>query len=247
MELPEDAASLKAMLLSLLAAHEQEKQRADALDKKSAELYIENLRLQVEVDRFKRWYYGPRADRLTTALELGQILLVFGEEFEQKPINKEDLPKDDPAEEHPWSTRESRGRRNMENFGKLPVQEHVYELSEAERACPCCGKQRAEIGADESWQLEYYPGHFERLHHVRKNYACVSCDAEGENPRIESAEKPAAAIDKGLPGPRLLSYIVTSKFDMYLPLCRMEHASSGRVSGSRAPRSRSGGEMWPIC
>jgi len=224
MELPEDAASLKAMLLSLMAAHEQEKQRADALDKKSAELYIENLRLQVQVDRFKRWYYGPRADRLTTALELGQMLLAFSEEFEQKPINKEDLPKDEPAEEHPRRIRKSRGRRNLENFDKLPVQEHVYELSEAERACPCCGKQRAEIGADESWQLEYYPGHFERLHHVRKKYACVSCDAEGENPRIESAEKPAAAIDKGLPGPGLLSYIVTSKFDMYLPLYRMEQA-----------------------
>ena len=75
-ELPDDAASLKAMLLSLMAAHEQEKQRADQqsslaafLQKKSDELYIDNLRLQVQVDRFKRWYYGPRADKLSTALE----------------------------------------------------------------------------------------------------------------------------------------------------------------------------------
>jgi hypothetical protein len=59
-ELPDDAASLKTMLLSLMAEHEQEKQRADqqsslaaSLQKKSDELYIENLRLQVQVDRFK--------------------------------------------------------------------------------------------------------------------------------------------------------------------------------------------------
>lgn len=65
-------------------------------------------------------------------------------------------------------------------------------------------------------------GHFERLHHVRRKYACARCDAEGNNPRIENAEKPAAAIDKGLPGPGLLSYIVTSKYDMYLPLYRLE-------------------------
>ena len=236
-ELPDDAASLKAMLLSLMAAHAQQRERADAQDaranqqqnraenlqKKSDDLYIENLRLQVQVDRFKRWYYGPRADRLSTALELGQMLLAFGEEFDSKPVNKEDLPAGETSDESPRRIRKSRGRRNLENFGKLPVQEHVYELSEAERACPCCGKQRKEIGADESWQLEYYPGHFERLHHVRKKYACVGCDAEGENPRIESAVKPAAAIDKGLPGPGLLSYITVCKFDMYLPLYRLEN------------------------
>jgi transposase len=229
-ELPDDAASLKAMLFSLMAAHEQEKQRADqqsslasSLQKKSDELYIENLRLQVQVDRFKRWYYGPRADKLSTALELGQMLLAFGEEFESKPIHKDDQPSKEMPEESPRRVRKARGRRNLENFDKLPAQELVYELSAAERACPCCGKQRAEIGADESWQLEYYPGHFERLHHVRKKYACAGCDAKGENPRIESAEKPAAAIDKGLPGPGLLSYIVTSKYDMYLPLYRLEN------------------------
>lgn len=244
MNLPDDAASLKALLLSLMAAHEQEKQRADqqaqraeaqenrahqqqhradGLQKKSDDLYLENLRLQVQVDRFKRWYYGSRADRLSTALELGQMLLTFGEEFDSKPINKEDLPPGEKPEEQPRRVSKARGRRNLENFDKLPVQEHVYELSEAERLCPCCGKTRAEIGADESWQIEYYPGHFERLHHVRKKYACTSCDAEGENPRIKSAEKPAAAIDKGLPGPGLLSYITTCKFDMYLPLYRLEN------------------------
>jgi transposase len=241
---PDDTASLKALLLSLMEMHEQEKQRndqqaqraeaqenrahqqqnrADGLQKKSDELYLENLRLQVQVDRFKRWYYGPRADRLSTALELGQMLLAFGEEFENKPVNKEDLPTGEKPDESPRRILKSSGRRNLDNFDKLPVQEHAYELSEAERACPSCGKQRKEIGADESWQLEYYPGHFERLHHVRKKYACAGCDAEGENPRIESAKKSAAAIDKGLPGPGLLSYITVCKFDMYLPLYRLEN------------------------
>ena len=77
------------MLLSLMAAHAQQRERADtqneranqqqnradSLQKKSDDLYIENLRLQVQVDRFKRWYYGPRADRLSTALELGHTNL----------------------------------------------------------------------------------------------------------------------------------------------------------------------------
>ena len=115
-----------------------------------------------------------------------------------------------------------KGRRNLANFENLPVTTHVYELSEAERACPCCGLTRQEIGADESWQVEYLPGHFERIHHVRKKYACTSCETNGENPSIHTAKKPETAIDKGLAGPGLLSYIVTSKFSDYLPLYRLE-------------------------
>jgi transposase len=237
LQLPDDAALLKAMLLSVLEEKEREKeraeeqsqranqqqQRADYLQSKSDELYVEMLRMQVQLDRFKRWYYGSRADRLTTPLELGQMLLAFGEELEAKPINKDDPLDNEPQDEQPRRISRSRGRRKIENFDKLPVQELIYELSEAERRCPCCGKTRAEIGVDENWQIEYYPGHFERLHHVRKKYACASCDAEGVNPRIQSADKPASAIDKGLPGPGLLSYIVTSKFDMYVPLYRLEN------------------------
>ncbi|WP_165420019.1 IS66 family transposase zinc-finger binding domain-containing protein [Edaphobacter modestus] len=87
---------------------------------------------------------------------------------------------------------------------------------------PCCGLTRKEIGADESWQIEYLPGHFERIHHVRRKYACTSCETNGENPSIQAAKKPETAIDKGLAGPGLLAYIVTSKYSDYLPLYRLE-------------------------
>ena len=80
----------------------------------------------------------------------------------------------------------------------------------------------ARKGRHESWQVEYFPGHFERIHHVRKKYACVACETNGDNPRIETAAKPETAIDKGLAGPGLLSYIVTSKFSDCLPLYRLE-------------------------
>jgi transposase len=104
-----------------------------------------------------------------------------------------------------------KGRRNLARFENLPVTTHIYELSEAEQACPCCGLTRQEIGADESWQAEHYLGHFERIHPVCKKYACTHCETNGENPSIQAAKKPETAIDKGLAGPGLLSYIVTSK------------------------------------
>jgi transposase len=213
--LPEDSEALKAMVRSLLLEHDAEKRRAD-------NLHIENLRLRVELDRYKKWYYGPRADRLQSAGDLAQMLLGFGEALDQKPVNQDDVPPHTEPDEELRRVKRRKGRRNLANFDRLPVTTHVYELSADERACPRCGVERKEIGQEESWQIEHIPGRFERLHHVRKKYACVACEVNGENPRIETAAKPAAAIDKGLAGPGLLAYIVTSKFAEYAPLYRLE-------------------------
>jgi transposase len=106
-------------------------------------------------------------------------------------------------------------RRHLANFENLPVATRVYELSAEQRAFSCCDQTRHELGADESWQVEYLPGHFERIHHVRKK--CAACERKGEHPRMEVAAKPAAAIDKGMAAPGLLACIVTSKFAEYLP------------------------------
>jgi transposase len=219
--LPEDSASLKAMLRSLLAERDREKQRAEEERKRADDLHIQNLRLQLELARYKKWYYGPRADRLSTS-ELAQTLLNFGQELEQRPIHPEDVP---PAGEPEYELRRvkrRRGRRSLANFENLPVTTQVYELSAEERICPCCGVVRPEIGTEESWQIEYIPGHFERIHHVRKKYACAKCEGSGEGPQMAVAARAEAAIDKGMAGPGLLAYIVASKFADYLPLYRLE-------------------------
>jgi transposase len=82
--------------------------------------------------------------------------------------------------------------------------------------------ERKEIGTEESWQIEYIPGHFERLRHVRKKYACAKCEGSGEAPQIAVAARAESAIDKGMAGPGLLAYLVASKFSDYLPLYRLE-------------------------
>jgi transposase len=201
---------------------EEQAQRAESRQQQVEELQVELLRLQLELERFKRWYYGPRADRLQSLGDLAQLLLNFAEELECKPIQPDEVPSQPEWQEEQRRVKRRKGRRNLANFENLPVTTHVHELNPAERACPCCGRQRKEIGADESWQVEYLPGHFERIHHVRKKYACAGCESKGDNPRMEAAAKPETAIDKGLAGPGLLAYIVTSKFTDYLPLYRLE-------------------------
>jgi transposase len=227
--IPEDKETLQAMVRVLLLERDQEQQRTQAQAQRATEqqqraddLYLENLRLQVELDRLKKWYYGPRADRLQSEGDLAQLLLSFSEAMDRKPVNPADLPPHPEPAEELRRVKRRKGRRRVQDFENLPVTTQVHELSPEERMCPCCGIERKEIGQEESWQIEYFPGHFERIRHVRKKYACVPCETNGENPRIETAAKPEAAIEKGLAGPGLLSYIVTSKFADYLPLYRLE-------------------------
>jgi transposase len=225
--LPEDSASLKAMLREVLAKLEsvstdqqREKRLAEQLRQRADDLYLENLRLQQELERYKKATYGPRADRLSMN-QLAQMLLEFAEALEQKPINLEDLREAEPQTEV-RRVKRRKGRRALANFENLPVKTYVYELSAEERLCPNCSMERQEIGSEKSWQIEYIPGHFERLEHVRKKYACASCESEGENPQIAVAAKAETAIEKGFAGPGLLAFIVTSKFADYLPLYRLE-------------------------
>ena len=228
-DLPQDREALEAMVRSLILERERESKRANDLQgetlrqrKRAEELYLENLRLQLELQRYKKWYYGPRADRLETSQDLAQALLEFGEQLQNKSIQPEDVPPKGEPEYELRRVKRRRGRRNLANFENLPVTTQVYELSAEQRQCPGCGVERREIGAEESWQIEYIPGRFERLHHVRKKYVCLGCESQGEKPQMEVAAKAEAAIEKGMAGPGLLAYIVTSKFSDYLPLYRLE-------------------------
>jgi transposase len=220
--LPDDSQALKAMLAALIDERDKQIQLAEEQTKRANDLHVENLRLQLELDRYRKWYYGPRADRLQSSGDLAQMLLNFAEEMDLKPVNPDDLPqRTEPAEEL-RRVKRRKGRRNLANFENLPVTTQVHELSVAERACPCCGIERKQIGTDESWQVEYLPGHFVRIHHVRRKYACAGCENNGNNPQMETAAKPEMAIDKGMAGPGLLAFIVTSKFSDYLPYYRLE-------------------------
>ncbi len=225
--LPEDKEALKAMLRALWQERDDQRQRAEAQTKRAEEhrkradeLYLENLQLQKELWRYKKATYGPRADRLSEN-ELAQALLEFAEELEQKTLPAESLPQGE-AQPELRRIKRRKGPRALANFEHLPVSTHVYELPPEQRSCSCCGEQRQEIGSEESWQIEYIPGHFERLQHVRKKYACAKCELAGENPQIATAAKAETAIEKGFAGPGLLAYIVTSKFADYLPLYRLE-------------------------
>ena len=113
--LPDDSQALKAMLSLLIDERDKQSQRAEEQTRRANELQVENLRLQVELERYKKWYYGPRADRLQSPADLAQMLLNFAGEMDRKPVNPEDLPpRSEPAEEL------RRVKRSSGRPGRLP-------------------------------------------------------------------------------------------------------------------------------
>jgi hypothetical protein len=140
--LPEDSDALKAMAHSPLLERDREAQRAEAQQRRAGEqqrnaeasqleterLRVEMPRMRLELERFRKWYYGPRADRLRSAGKMGQMLLAFADELDVKPVH----PGDDAAAAEPASelrrVRRGKGRRNLANFDNLPVTTHIHEL-----------------------------------------------------------------------------------------------------------------------
>jgi transposase len=51
---------------------------------------------------------------------------------------------------------------------------------------------------------------------------CPHCEQEAKSPQIELAAKPPEAIEKGMAGPGLLSYLIVGKSCDHLPLYRLE-------------------------
>lgn len=247
--LPDDVNELKRLLVAreeqLVARDEQLKRRErvitehrntiatqrhtiTALTQQRDEYYVEKLRLEVRLAKALKQAYGPRADRVG---DLGQLLLGFGKQLDAWPIQSVELPVDADEGDEPQPDKSpsgrrlrTRGRRDIGALNHLPMIEQVYELTEDLCRCPSCQAGREKIGTAISYTVEYLPGSFVRIKHVQHKYACRHCEQNGYNPQITLAAKTnGSPIDKGMPGPGLLAYVVTSKFGDYLPLHRLEN------------------------
>jgi transposase len=228
--LPDDPSSLKQLVIEHREHLRQrdvriadlEKQREELskerdrqiaeLEKARAELELEKLRLAHQLQQLKKQYYGPRADRV----DLGQLLLEFGQDMEARPVNPQDLPPETEAVDPQAVRRVKRGRRKLADLD-LPTVEKVHDLGEDQKA------GLVKIGQEVTWQIERAPGFFYRIKHIQLKYARPDLEKAGENPQITLAEKPLQPIEKGMAGPGLLAYVITSKFADYLPLYRLQN------------------------
>jgi transposase len=170
-----------------------------------------------------RRFFGPRRERFDDDPAQGKLFQTGGPpeaDTAEAEVAEPSPPASITQEEQPASppTKHPHGRRRFPSH--FPRVRREHKLSDAERRCPCCGKLRKVIGEEASEQLDYVPGHYQVIEHVRFKYACDTCEEH-----VAIAVKPPQPIEKGAAAAGLLAHIATSKFGDHLPTYRQEEIS----------------------
>ena len=200
-------------LLASNAAFSGEVQRSqEAL--KIALLTIDKLK--VEVAYLRRMKYGRSSEQLEHAqLELvgGQVAQLAG----APTLNTETEGQDKSNVTSIEQGRKKRQTKQRPGLRELP--EHlprrtVVHTPQDGCTCEACGSGLREIGQDISEVLDYEPGSFHVVRHVRPKLACAGCSTIAQAPAVNRP------IDRGMAGAGLLAHVLVSKYADHTPLYR---------------------------
>lgn len=105
----------------------------------------------------------------------------------------------------------------MVDAADLPRVRVEHDVPPEQQGYPCCSLKMQRIGKVITEQLECKPAKLYVIEHVRFKYSCQRC-----KDNIVTAALPPQPIDKGLPGPGLLTEVISNKYQDHLPLHRQE-------------------------
>jgi transposase len=193
-DLPNDVEALKGIVL----------QHSAALAAAEARLIAQKLeleKLRFEIACLKRMRYGRSSEQLDAKLSQMQLTLEDLEaSLAERPPEMVPPPKDPPAKPV---------RRALP--AHLPREDVVHETP---CTCPDCGGTLRRLGEDVSEMIEYVPGRYQVIRHVRPKLSCAGCQ------KIVQAAAPSRPIARGLAGPSFLAHVLVSKYADHLPLYR---------------------------
>jgi transposase len=193
-ELPNDVESLKRLLIAVDA--KANIARAELI---ATQLEIERLRFQIAC--LKRERYGRSSEQIDS--QIAQLALTL----EDLEASQAALPPAPAAVKTAPPERPARRALPAE----LPRETVTHT---AECTCPDCGGELRPAGEDVAEMLEWVPGRYKVLRHVRPKFSCGKCQ------KLIQAAAPSRPIARGLAGPGLLAHVLVSKFADHLPLYR---------------------------
>jgi transposase len=204
--LPSEVNLLQQIVLQLLQAVEDKDQLL--------------ARVQHQLAQLLRYRYGQKRERIDeNQLFLFAAQIIAASQRASTAPSSEEPAADsssraDGEEKKEKPDRHGHGRKALPE--SLERRRVVFDLEESQRQCLHCQTPMHKIGEDVSERLEFIPASLQVIEEVRPKYAC----AKGCG--VAAAQKPAAPIEKGLPGPGLLAHVAVSKYGDHLPLNRME-------------------------
>ena len=158
-QLPDDVATLKAMLLS-----------------RDAE--IESLKLTIA--KMQRDRFGAKSERGSKLLDQLELQLAEMEEgVAQDKVTAELTGGSEWPAQHTAAmlTKDKPARRPLP--GHLPRERVVHE---GPNDCPSCGGQLRKLGEDITETLEYVPATWKVIQHVREKFTCRQCEKIAQVP-----------------------------------------------------------------
>lgn len=193
--LPDDAEALRAIVLA---------QHAEIAGQHQL---IGRLRLQLA--RLRRAQFGRSSERL--AAEADQLELAL-EDLEADAPAPAQPPDDAPhdGDEAGRPERRKPARRSLPDHLPRELVEHGADA----RACTACGGALRRLGEDATEVLDYVPGRFRVVRHVRPRFSCRACEA------VAQAPAPRLPIRRGRATAGLLAHILVAKYADHLPLYR---------------------------
>jgi transposase len=168
-------------------------------------------KLKVELAYLRRMKYGRSSEQLEHAqLELvgGMVVVAPAAEPASNVTAIESARKKRVAKPRP-------GLRDLPEHLPRRTVVHAAPLGH-DGGCDCqaCGRALREIGQDVSEVLDYEPGSFHVVRHVRPRLACTGCKT------ITQAAAPSRPVERGMAGPGLLAHVLVGKYADSLPLYR---------------------------
>jgi len=198
--LPDDVESLRHIIAGLTG--ELAAAKAGLVTKS---LEIETLKVQIA--RLRRQQFGSSSEKLDRQIEQLELVLEDLEVSAGADRSESEASAETPVAEP--SQRRHGGRRPLPEH--LPRREVVHAGT---CACPACGGALRPVGEDVTEILDYLPGRFEVVRHVRPALSCRTCET------MVQAPMPSLPIERGQPGPGLLAHVLVGKFCDHLPLYR---------------------------
>jgi len=210
--LPRNAIALRGLLLQREAEHaaEQERQAGELQAARNGvqDLTLRHEQLKLRLAKLLRERFGASSEKLRSAME--QLELLLGELEEQIAETQPVEPEPPAAAAASAETARRRpARRPLPQSLPRDVVEHA-----APCACPQCGGSLRALGEDVTEVLDYVPGSFRVIRHVRPKLSCRNCES------IAQAPVPSLPIERGLAAPGLLSHVLVAKYCDHLPLYR---------------------------